>query len=185
MAKSRYIFDCREGRFTVQVSASGLLAALGHNPTIFIRDFDGAIEFDPDAVETSALEMTVPSRSLEPAENIPRKDRQEIEQGMRNDVLEVARHPEIQFQSTAISTTKTGDHAYRLQITGSLSLHGVTKSHGFEAQARLRDGEIRLTGSFTLRQSDYKIKPVTALAGALKVKDELQLSFEIFGEQES
>jgi polyisoprenoid-binding protein YceI len=74
---------------------------------------------------------------------------------------------------------------YRLQINGDLSLHGVIKSHGIEAQAKLRDGEIRLTGSFTLRQSDYKIKPVTALAGALKVKDELQFSFEIFGEQES
>jgi hypothetical protein len=34
-----------------------------------------------------------------------------------------------------------------------------------------------------LLQSDYKIKRVTALAGALKVKDELSFEFEITGVQ--
>jgi polyisoprenoid-binding protein YceI len=184
MPRRRYVFDSTASRFTVQVSASGLLASLGHNPTIFIRDFDGAIAFDDESLQASELEITIRAQSLEPGGNLPRKDRQEIESGMRNDVLEVARYPEITYHGTAITTTKIENHTNRLQIVGDLSLHGVTQSHRLEAQARLRDDEIRLTGRFALRQSEYKIKPVTALAGALKVKDELQFAFEIFGERE-
>jgi polyisoprenoid-binding protein YceI len=185
MVESHYVFDCTVGHFTVQVSASGLLASLGHNPTIFIREFDGAIDFDAESLQASVLELTVRAQSLEPGGNVPRKDRQEIERGMRNDVLDAARYPEIGFHSTAISASKIDKHACRLQISGNVSLRGITKNQSIEAMTRLRDDEIRLTGNFTLRQSDYNIKPVTALAGALKVKDELQLSFEIFGERES
>jgi len=39
-------------------------------------------------------------------------------------------------------------------------------------------------GGFTLLQSDYRIRRVTALAGALKVKDELSFEFEITGAKE-
>jgi hypothetical protein len=38
---------------------------------------------------------------------------------------------------------------------------------------------LRATGSFPLRQTDYGIKPVSAAAGALKVKDEVKFLFDI------
>ena len=37
----RYVIDGRSSRFTVQAFATGLLAKMGHNPTIGIRDFSG------------------------------------------------------------------------------------------------------------------------------------------------
>ena len=38
---------------------------------------------------------------------------------------------------------------------------------------------MRASGEFSLRQSDYGILPVTVAAGALRVKDEVKLSFDI------
>jgi len=38
---------------------------------------------------------------------------------------------------------------------------------------------LRISGQFTLRQSDYGIKPVSFAAGALRLKDELKFSFEV------
>ena len=40
----RYVIDGRASRFTVRAFASGLLAAMGHDPTIGIHDFSGEIK---------------------------------------------------------------------------------------------------------------------------------------------
>jgi len=39
-------------------------------------------------------------------------------------------------------------------------------------------------GEFTIRQSDYNIKPISAIGGGLKVKDELKFSFDIVGRKQ-
>ena len=49
----RYVIDSRASRFTVQAFATGMLARMGHNPTIGIRDFSGEMKFDPDKLEAS------------------------------------------------------------------------------------------------------------------------------------
>jgi hypothetical protein len=38
---------------------------------------------------------------------------------------------------------------------------------------------LRASGEFSVRQTDYGIAPVTAAAGAIKVKDEVKCTFEI------
>ena len=38
---------------------------------------------------------------------------------------------------------------------------------------------LRAFGEFAIRQSDYNIKPVSAIGGGLKVKDEVKFSFDI------
>jgi hypothetical protein len=43
---------------------------------------------------------------------------------------------------------------------------------------------LRASGEFTLRQSDYGIKPVSFAAGALRLKDELKFQFELVARQQ-
>ena len=38
---------------------------------------------------------------------------------------------------------------------------------------------LRANGEFSVRQTDYGIKPVSVAGGALKLKDELKCSFDI------
>ncbi len=53
----RYVIDSRASRFTVQAFATGLLAKMGHNPTIGIRDFSGEMKFNPDKLEAGSFRL--------------------------------------------------------------------------------------------------------------------------------
>jgi polyisoprenoid-binding protein YceI len=182
---SQYTVDASKSRFTVQAFASGLLKSFGHNPTIGIRDFSGELRFDPDAPDEATLQMKVQANSLEVTDKVSDKDRHEIENGMKDEVLEIETYPEISYESTHIATTKVSNKWFRLQITGQLSLHGQTKEHHVDAQLKPRDGELRLSGNFTLQQTDYNIKLFSVMGGTMKLKDELRFNFDIVARETS
>src|SRR5262249_12625580 len=116
---------------------------------------------------------------LELQDDVNAKDQQEIERLMRDEVLETARYPEIVFATTGVSGNKLGDTMYRLKITGNLNLHGVTNPCVMDAQVWVMPDSLRAQGEFPLRQTDYRIKLVSAAGGTIKVKDELKFSFDI------
>ena len=175
----RYRIDASRSRFTVQGVAEGMLSMFGHNPVIAIRGFGGDVRCDPATLETASLLMLVQANSLAVTNKVSDKDRSEMERGMREDVLEVARYPEIVFMSTKILANRTAEGQYQARINGNLSLHGVTRDHLINAQVTVNGSSLRAQGESSLRQTDYNIKPVSAVGGTLKVKDELKFSFDI------
>ncbi len=179
-----YVLDPARSRFTVQAFARGMLSVLGHSPTFAVRDFTGELHFTPDALDEDAFLLTVRADSLALTDAVSAADRAEIERQMRQDVLETADYPEIVFQSGAFQADRITENWYRLQLAGELRLHGVKKPHAVDAQLRLLDDEVRLSGQSTLAQSAYRIKEVSALAGTIKLKDELKLDFDLVGRKQ-
>ena len=174
-----YRVEARRSRFIVKAFATGMLSAFGHSPTIAIRDFTGEVRFSPDHLEEASLRLQIKADSLEVTDEVSDKDRREIERQMREDVLETARYPEIVFESTKVSAEKVMGSQYRTRITGNLSLHGVTRECVIDAQVIAGEDTLRANGEFPLRQSDFNIKPVSAVGGTIKLKDELKFSFDI------
>lgn len=174
-----YVTDTRASQFTVQVFSGGLLSAFGHNPTIAISDFIGDAQVNPDDIERSSLRVTVKAESLTVTGNVSDKDRHEMERAMREEILETASYPEIVYESTKISASKTGEGQYSVTLTGDLTLHGVTRSHTLPARVTLTEDSLRAFGTFTLLQTEYDLKLASVAGGALKVKDELKFSFNI------
>jgi polyisoprenoid-binding protein YceI len=119
------------------------------------------------------------------ANSVSPKDREEIEGQMRLEVLETASYPEIVFQAAEITADKVADNWYRLLLKGELRLHGVKRAQPVEAQLRILDDQVRLSGQGTLLLSAYRIKPVSALGGLIKLKDELKIDFELVGRKEA
>ena len=175
----RYRIDAKQSRFVVQAEASGLLSVFGHNPIIAICGFGGDARFDADALNKTSVLMLVQADSLAVAGDASEKDRLEIERVMRDEVLETARYPEIVFMSTSISMNQTADTRYQARIAGSLTLHGVTRNHAFDAELIVNGNSLQGQGEFQLRQSDYNLKLVSVMGGTLKVKDGLKFSFDI------
>ncbi|PYV57590.1 MAG: hypothetical protein DMG91_06200 [Acidobacteria bacterium] len=68
-------------------------------------------------------------------------------------------------------------------MNGELTLHGVTRPQPVGATLAVDHKTLRASGDFSLRQSDYQIKLVSSIGGALKVKDELRCSFNIVAEK--
>jgi hypothetical protein len=46
--------------------------------------------------------------------------------------------------------------------------------------ARLDDGTYRASGEYKFKQSSFGIKPIQLAGGTVKVKDELEVEFELF-----
>lgn len=163
----------------MQGVAEGMLSMFGHNPVIAVCGFGGDVRCDPGTLESASLLMLVQADSLAVVNKVSDKDKREMERGMREDVLEIARYPEVVFMSTKVSANRTAEGRYQARINGNLSLHGVTRDHQVSAQVTVDESGLRAQGEFSLRQSDYDIKPVSAVGGTLKMKDELKFSFDI------
>jgi len=175
----RYLIDNRSSRFTVRAFATGLLSAMGHNPIISIRDFNGEMRFNPDKLEAGSFQLSIRTSSLEVQNDISDKDRREIERLMNQEVLETAKFSEILYEASSISVKKMSDMLYSGTLSGNLTLHGVTRSQPITARVSLLGSMLRASGDFALDQTDYGIKLVSVAGGALKLKDELKFSFEI------
>jgi polyisoprenoid-binding protein YceI len=175
----RFRIDASRSRFTVQGAAEGMLSMFGHNPVIAICGFGGDVRCNPETLEAGSLLLLVQANSLAVVNKVSDKDRLEMERGMREEVLEIARYPEVVFMSTKVAASRTAPGIFQARINGSLSLHGVTHEQQINAQVTINESSLRAQGECPLRQSDYRIKPVSALGGTLKMKDELKLSFDI------
>jgi polyisoprenoid-binding protein YceI len=175
----RYVIDSRASRFTVQAFATGLMARMGHNPIVGIRDFSGEMQFNPDKLEAGGFRLVIKSASLSVQNDISDKDIREIERLMNQEVLETAKFPEIVYESTSISVTKMADMLCSATISGKLTMHGVTRNQTIVVRVALLGSMLRASGDFALDQTDYNIKLVSVAGGALKLKDELKFSFEM------
>ena len=178
-AAARYRIDAADSRFTVRAFAGGFLSAFAHDHTIAIRDFSGHADFTYGTVEPASLEMTIKAASLEITDKVSTSDRQKIEGTMRDEVLEIAKYPDISFKSTSVSASKTGEGQFQARISGELTLHGVTRPVAMTAQLEFGDKTLRARGGFAIKQSNFSIRPVSVAGGTIKVKDELKFTFEI------
>jgi polyisoprenoid-binding protein YceI len=178
-ATVRYNIEAKGSAFTVRAFTTGLLAAFGHDPTIAIPGIEGEIVLNPDVIEESSLHMVVHASSLTATNDISAKDRDEINRRMRDEVLESDSFPEIVYESSRVSASKTAEGQYWAAITGELTMRGITKTQPISARLSVNGTTLRATGEFSVRQSDYEIRPVSAVGGTVKLKDELKLSFDV------
>jgi polyisoprenoid-binding protein YceI len=178
-ATVRYLIETKGSNFTAQAFATGLLSSFAHNPTIAIPDFEGDVFLDPNALEKSSVRMVANSEALTPSQNTPAKDRDELNRRMHEEVLESDSFSEISFECSRVSASKIGEGQYWAAVNGELSLHGVTRTQAVSARVTVNGETLRAAGEFSIRLSDYEIRPVSAVGGAVKLKDEVKLAFDI------
>lgn len=178
----RYRIDASQSSFTVQVFATGMLSFMGHNPTFAVRKYGGEIQLDSENSAVDSMLLVIQANSLSLLDKVSAKDAAEIEDTMREEVLEIDNYSEIVFVGKDISMRQISGTKYAVEINGVLSLHGEKRNQTIEAEADIVGKTIRARGEFNLSQSDFNIKQVTALGGTLKVKDDVEISFDIAAE---
>jgi hypothetical protein len=100
-ATDRYVVDGRSSRFTVHAFTTGILAAMGHNPTIGVRDLNGELKFNPDKLESCSLKIIAKSSALRVQDDISAKDLREMERLMNQE----GRRQNFQTSSTTHLTS--------------------------------------------------------------------------------
>jgi polyisoprenoid-binding protein YceI len=179
-----FAVDAKASLFTVQAFASGMVSVIAHSPKFAIRDFAGKMEFVPNGMQKASVHLTINVGSLEIMDEVSTSDRREIERVMFDEVLEKSIFPRIEYKSTRANATKTGENMYRVNVSGDLTLHGITRGMGVDAQVVVGEDTLRAQGSFSLLQSDFGLKIASVAGGTLKLKDELKSGFFVLGRRQ-
>jgi polyisoprenoid-binding protein YceI len=160
--------DPEKSVLTVRVDKSGFFSALGHNHEIAAPIAHGTADTTARRVEVFANASAMRVRDREGSD----KDRADIQSTMLGpEVLDTERFPEIVFRSTAAESTGTASW----RINGDLTLHGQTRPVTVE----VRETGGHYVGTSRFKQTDFGIKPVKVAGGAVRVKDEVQIEFDI------
>jgi hypothetical protein len=161
--------DVEHSTLTVLVYKSGLFSAFADNHVIGAPISRGSISEDAPA----GIELMVHSadlRVLDPG--LATERRAEVQARMLStEVLDVANFPEISFASTTVEPAGTD----RWQVTGRLTIHGQARTITFPVTR----ASAKYHGAVVIKQRDFGIEPIKVAGGAVKVKDEIRVQFEI------
>jgi hypothetical protein len=91
---------------------------------------------------------------------------------------------QVSYECGDVRAVKLGPGLYKLDLTGRLTLNGVTRVQVGSSQVTVRPYSLRATGNFEIQQSDFGIARVNVAGGLLTLKGELKFAFFIVARQD-
>jgi polyisoprenoid-binding protein YceI len=183
-----YVVDTERSEFVVRLFKAGIAAAFAHDHVIRAAGLEGGGSFGPDEPGEGSIWIEVDVASLKADEpevrgkyglekSMSDKSRQKIQATMLSaKQMDAANFPVISFRSAAIEAHEEGEYL----ISGDLTIHGVTKPISFPVAAEEVDGRLHGIASIDFKQSDYGIRPFSAMFGAVRNRDEAVLHADIY-----
>ena len=107
--------------YTMDPAHTEVVAQWNHfgfsNPTIHFGQVDGTVTYDPENVEASSVQVTIPLSGMDSGVEA-------FNDHLRTaDFFDVAQYPEVTFRSTSVKALG----ADRMRVTGDLTMHGITR----------------------------------------------------------
>jgi polyisoprenoid-binding protein YceI len=159
---------------SVHTRRGGAAAKAGHDLQMEVTSWEATFDVGADP-ESTTVELTADSTSLRVRKGtggmkeLGDDDKDNIHQTIDKEVL---KRGDIAFRSTAVQSTSGGS---RLRVQGELTLAGKTQPIDFDLETG-EDGT--LTGAAVVTQTKWGMKPYSALFGALKVLDEVEVTID-------
>jgi len=169
-----YVLGPDDGKLSVRTKRTGAAAKAGHNLLLRVTSWEARLALGAGAADTS-LELDVDGSSLRVLEGtggmqaLGDDDKANIEQTIDEEVL---KRDAITFRSTEVQPTHDGNV---LSVRGDLTLLG--RSHPLAFDVVVAEGGT-LFAAAVVKQSDWGMKPYSALFGALRVVDEVEVEVE-------
>ncbi|MEM9014142.1 MAG: YceI family protein [Pseudomonadota bacterium] len=143
-------------------------------PFVRWRSWDATLNWNPDAPEESAIEVTIDTSSIDTGVD-------KFDDHMRNaDLFDVEKFPEITFTSTGLERTGPNTGV----LTGDLTILGVTKAIDVDMKInkaaynqRGESHKLGFSGRATLNRSDFGVDYAVPFVGD-KVKIIIEAEFD-------
>jgi polyisoprenoid-binding protein YceI len=175
-AAQTFAIDTEHSSITVRVYKAGLFSVFAHDHEIRAPISGGSITVSPNP----GVEFAVPTGKmvvLDP--DLGSDKRAEVQSTMLGpQVLDAERYPEIRFRSTEAESSS----GKKWTVKGQLSIRDRTRPVQVVAQQGSGAG---YRGAVRISQKDFGIQPISLAGGTIKVKDEIQIEFEIVPEGRS
>ncbi len=165
-APGTYELGPQDGELVVNTRRTGAASKAGHDLEMVVTSWSARLVLGEQAsvklsADGSSLRVRQGRGGVQPLDD---EDKDNIRQTIDNEVLKRTR---IEFHSTEVEREENG-----MQVRGELTLMGRTRPQTFALELE----DARLTGGATVKQSDFGMKPYSALFGALKVADEVEVT---------
>lgn len=99
--------------------------------------------------------------------------------GHMRKALKVSEHGSISFRLADYQVVAAGAET-QVKMNGTLEIAGKQQPITLTGVATAAaDGAVRVTGSHTIRMSDYGVKPPSLMMGTMKVHDPVKLNFDV------
>src|SRR5262245_16743099 len=176
-----YQISAADSSLWCSVGKTGCLSARGHEHEIRVKAFTGRVVVPSSGAGGGSLEFEIETKSFVVLDKeVGEKDRGKIFENMHKEVIESEKYQKIIFKSVSVADLKkTGEGSYNFILNGDLTLHGMTKRIALPVTATIAAEQLRATGNYTLKQSDYGITAPSGGAGTVKVKNEVVVNFNI------
>jgi polyisoprenoid-binding protein YceI len=161
-------FGPSNATLSVQTRRGGAAAKAGHDLLLHVTAWEGTLTIGADGAPAAA-ELSADATSLRVRSGtggmkaLGEDDKANIHQTIDDEVLE---RRDIAFRSSSVQGTR---------VEGELTLGTTPHPRALELT---QDGDGAVSGRATVRQSDWGMKPYSALFGTLKVLDEVEVALE-------
>src|SRR5882762_8456889 len=163
------IIDVPRSTIAIHVGKAGLFSAAGHEHWVSAPIASGRLS---DSTHPRVeFKVATAKMVVKPDPKVDAKSQAQIQKDMEELTLQPATYPEIAFQSSHVEKLAEG----QWKVDGTLSLHGVTRPVSVIVR---RTGEA-YAGHVLIKQTDFGIKPVSVAGGTIKVKNEVDIDFQI------
>jgi len=164
-----------DGELLVHTGVAGRAAKMGHRLTIAMKRWQATVTWSDGEPAAAQLEVDVDSLEVRQGEGglTPLSGPEKIL--VRSNALRqlgAGRYPQISFAADTIEQSPDG---YRL--AGALQIRGKTRPQVIDLRTEDLGNAWRLSSETAIRQSDFGVKPYSQLLGALKVADDVTVSF--------
>jgi polyisoprenoid-binding protein YceI len=165
------------GRVVIKTTRAGLAAKAGHDLTIEVTRWSARVEVpaeDGGGLAAATVQADLDLGSLEVREGtggaLPLTDRDRRE--IKKQIGGILGSATATFASSRVIPSGSSGGA----VEGSVTLNGRTQPAVLQVTA---PGSGHYRGSATLAQTGFGIKPYSGFFGALKLKDEVTLEFQV------
>lgn len=135
---------------------------------------DGAPASLADAIKAAAvkgLEVSIPVAGLKSGES-------GLDKNLRKTMMD-DKYPNVVYKLSKYELGKSEGGVVAAKTTGELTIAGQTKTVPIDVEFRPGADGVAVKGEYTLKMSDYGIKPPTLMLGAIKVRDPVTIRFDL------
>jgi len=168
-----------EATINIYTYRSGLLARLAHDLRFTVWQHEITVQGRNVrgycAADSLRVDGAMTRRGLD-RRRLSFNDRQMITTAIRDEVLQSAKYPRIEFEGEI-----SGDARGKLSVCGTLQVRGQSRTISTELT---RDGD-HLQTAFEIKPTEFGIEPFKALAGAITLRDRVRVTLDVLLEGQS